>query len=126
MSDNASPNVGATAALFLSGTGAPSKVSERSAGSLVDSADQCVEPDPALPPRDPPTVLSLRQKVTLVIGLAAMGACLAVAPIPTIISINAAVVIFFMASNLMKLVLIGRALNHPSMLTVDLTAGPTP
>ena len=59
----------------------------------------------------------------LIAILAVVGG-LVVATIPTIIAINAALVVFFMAANVLKLVLIKQALDHPSKLTVDMTTEP--
>ncbi|MGH9080188.1 MAG: hypothetical protein ACRDYE_08980, partial [Acidimicrobiales bacterium] len=75
-----------------------------------------------MPPVDPPPVLSRGQKVVVVVGLVALVGGLVVAPIPTVIAVNAALVIFFMASNILKVGLIGRALNDPCQVSVDLTS----
>ncbi len=77
-----------------------------------------------VPPSDPPPVLSRGQKLFVVIGLAALVGGLVEAPIPTVIAVNAALVVFFMASNILKLVLIGRALNDPCEISVDLANEP--
>jgi len=79
-----------------------------------------------VPPIDAPTVLSKSQKVATVIGGAALVAGLVVAPVPTVVVVMAALVLFFMASNLMKLVLISRALKHPHQVIVDASGHRTP
>ncbi len=72
-----------------------------------------------VPPTDPPTVLSVGQKVGfLILGLA-LAAGLIVAPVVTLVAVMAVLVLFFMASNVMKLVLISQALNHPHRQGVD-------
>ena len=107
-------------------------VHERLAGLLErgqrdDAApDPVVEPPederPLLPPADPPTVLSVGQKVGFLVLVLAFAAGLVVAPVPTLVAVMAALVLFFMASNLMKLVMITKALNHPHQVTVDVVS----
>jgi cellulose synthase/poly-beta-1,6-N-acetylglucosamine synthase-like glycosyltransferase len=72
-----------------------------------------------LPPRVAPTVLSVRQRVIAIALGVALVASLALATLPTLIVVMAALVVFFMAANLMKLWLISRALDAPDSLSVD-------
>jgi cellulose synthase/poly-beta-1,6-N-acetylglucosamine synthase-like glycosyltransferase len=72
------------------------------------------------PPTEAPTVLSRRQKVGFVGALVALVVCLVVAAVPTLVVVMAALVIFFIAANAMKLVLIGRALQDPHQVSDDL------
>jgi cellulose synthase/poly-beta-1,6-N-acetylglucosamine synthase-like glycosyltransferase/putative flippase GtrA len=65
--------------------------------------------EPVSAPIDPPRVLSAAQKIALVIALIAVGAGLALRPFLTLIVLNAALVVFFLASNLSKLDLIRRS-----------------
>jgi cellulose synthase/poly-beta-1,6-N-acetylglucosamine synthase-like glycosyltransferase len=72
-----------------------------------------------LPPTETPAVLSRGQKATVVVGLAALVVGFVFVPVITVVALNAGLVTFFIASNGMKLVLISRALNHPSEFMVD-------
>jgi cellulose synthase/poly-beta-1,6-N-acetylglucosamine synthase-like glycosyltransferase len=84
------------------------------------------ERQPLAPPSEPPTVLSRRQKVVFsVVGAALLGG-LVLAPVPTSVAVLAILVVFFMAANVMKLVLISQALNHPHQVTVDVTGDRVP
>jgi len=74
---------------------------------------------PFMPPTEPPTVLSIGQKVGFLLLGVALAAGLIIDPVATLVAVMAVLVLFFMASNLMKLVLISRALNHPHQ-AVDL------
>ena len=53
------------------------------------------------------------QKVAILLGLVALAAGFTVAPVITIVALNGAVVVFYIASNSMKVFLISRALNDP-------------
>lgn len=75
--------------------------------SNVEPTDPKLEPLSA--PTDPPRVLSAAQKVVLVLSLIAVCAGLALRPFLTLIVLNAALVVFFLASNIMKLDLIRRS-----------------
>ncbi len=77
--------------------------------------------DPCLPPTAAPTVLSTRQRVLSLVAAAVVVVGLVVATVPTLISVMAVLVVFFMAANLMKLWLISRALDDPQRIAVDAT-----
>jgi glycosyltransferase XagB len=96
--------------------------SEDLGGPMDPSAEAIDTAIELMPPSQPPTVLSPGQKAFILIGLVALVAGFVVAPIATIVGLNAAFVVFFIASNTMKVFLISRALNHPSAVTVDVTA----
>ncbi len=81
--------------------------------------DPTGEPRPLTPPTEQPTVLSARQRVALLLLGVALVAGLVVAPVATVVAVMAVLVVFFMASNVMKLVLISKALNHPQQVSVN-------
>ena len=58
-------------------------------------------------------MLSRGQKVAILLGLVALAGGFTVAPVITIVALNGAVVVFYIASNSMKVFLISRALNDP-------------
>jgi glycosyltransferase XagB len=88
-------------------------------GASIDLADESVaEPNPFIPPSVHPTVLSTGQKVAILLGLVALAGGFTVAPVITIVALNGAVVLFYIASNSMKLFLISRALNDPREVSV--------
>ena len=84
------------------------------------------EKRPLTPPTELPTVLSRGQKVGFVVLGVALTAGLVVAAVATLVAVMAVLVLFFMAANVMKLVLISRALDHPHQVTVDVTGDRTP
>jgi cellulose synthase/poly-beta-1,6-N-acetylglucosamine synthase-like glycosyltransferase len=100
----------------------PNKVDEFPTKVDMDGASAEADFDKGwvMPPSDPPTVLSRGQKVLILLGVAALAGGLVVDPILTVIAANAALVVFFMAANAMKVYLITRALNHPSGVSVDM------
>ncbi len=75
--------------------------------------------DKNLPPSEAPTVLSVRQRVVLIAGAVVVVAGLVVFTVPTLVALMAALVVFFIAANVMKLWLISRALNEPHAMSVD-------
>lgn len=75
---------------------------------------------PVVPPTETPSVLSRRQKVGVLLAAIGLVAGLAVAPIATIVAVNGALILFFIAANTMKLFLISKALNNPCEVTVDI------
>jgi len=73
-------------------------------------------PDTLVPPSSAPTVLSGTQRACVLVGLATLIGAFAAAPVPTVVWVNSALVLFFMAANAMKLILIEQALNHESIV----------
>ena len=76
--------------------------------SNSEPADPNLEPI-RTPPTDSPRVLSAAQKVVLVVSAIAVCAGLALRPILTLIVLNAGLVVFFLAANIVKLDLIRRS-----------------
>lgn len=91
-------------------------------GQVIDvSPEPPRDPRPLTPPTEAPTVLSRRQRVAF-IGLGvALLAGLIMAPVATLVGVMAVLVLFFMAANALKLVLISQALNHPHQMVVDVS-----
>jgi cellulose synthase/poly-beta-1,6-N-acetylglucosamine synthase-like glycosyltransferase/putative flippase GtrA len=69
---------------------------------------------PVTPPDEPPGVLSRGQKVFLVLSLVVLAAAAVVFPFPTVIAINAVLLVVFMGANFLKLALIRRSMADPT------------
>ena len=69
------------------------------------------------PPDAPPTVLSGRQKIVLVVALAVLIACGIVAPIGTLIVVNGVLVVLITLASVLKLFLLRRAIIEPEALS---------
>ena len=74
---------------------------------------------PSAPPADPPTVLSRAQKVAAMVLVVLLVLGLVLKPVPSIVTVNAALVAFFALGNLLKLALVRRAVDHPCAIRVN-------
>ena len=106
-------------------------VSESASEAVVEPVAEPIdepltEPIDLTPPSEAPSVLSQNQKFFAGLCVVAVGGGLVLTPLVTVVVLNAALVVFFMASNSMKLFLISRALNNPCELKVDVEANRTP
>ena len=79
-------------------------------GDVLGDVNYLTEPD-GTPPLDGPSLLSGGQVTGLVLGIAGLVTGLIVAPFVTLAATNGALLLFFMAANGMKLMLIDRALR---------------
>ena len=66
------------------------------------------------------------QKVAILLGLVALAVGFTVAPVITIVALNGALVVFYIASNSMKVFLINRALNDPRRVSVHAASDRVP
>ncbi len=107
-------------------SGAPLDLDQPAGSGLDLVPDRPEDRRPLIPPTEPPTVLSVGQKVGVLVAGVALAAGLVVAPVPTVVAVMAVLVLFFMAANLMKVVLISKALNHPHLATVSVTGDRVP
>ena len=101
-------------------------VGERESPSEEAAAEPVATTPPAppveesnLPPAEAPTVLSVRQRVVLIAAAVVVVIGLVAFTVPTLVTVMAALVVFFIAANVMKLWLISRALNEPHAMSVD-------
>ena len=91
---------------------------ERADGSIDLGGAPAAESDRSIPPSVAPTVLSPGQKLAILLGLVVLAAGFTVAPVVTIVALNAAVVALYITSNCMKVFLVSRALNDPQHVRV--------